>query len=379
MAATRMREADDDRLIDLIYDAAFDDALWQPVLEQLSDRVGAHACNLTQIDVLEGHGFGIGARVPEGTVADFFSQWAQRNVIGLVDDAETYAAGWNARITRDDECIDRRLLERSAYWNEFLVPIEAHHVITVRLALRGNDLTSLGFGRPARKGAYEDDEIARLAAFQPHLIRAERIWREIGVRQAEVAAMDAVLAGSAEALFFLGDDGRLLRRTAAAEALLRGGGALRLAGGRLRAAQEAEDAALRRALAEALAGGTPGSVRATGAAPGEALTLSVTRLGERAAAGVTRGRCLLVTARPAAAAGLRGRYGLTAAEEEVARALSDGVSLRTLAARRGVSVNTVRNQLGAVFDKTGVRRQQDLVRLLAVEGHAVPRGGGRPG
>jgi len=63
-------------------------------------------------------------------------------------------------------------------------------------------------------------------------------------------------------------------------------------------------------------------------------------------------------------ASIRESFGLTAAEVRLARKLRDGRSLKDAAGELGVSVNTVRNQLSAVFGKMGLQRQSDLVRAL---------------
>ncbi len=61
---------------------------------------------------------------------------------------------------------------------------------------------------------------------------------------------------------------------------------------------------------------------------------------------------------------VRDSFELTDAEVRVARRLREGLSLQQTADRLGVSLNTVRNQLRGVFDKMGVQRQSDLVRVL---------------
>ena len=365
--ASRWSDGDDAQLVEAIYDAAFDETSWTSVLQRVADRVGGGPVNLTQLNVVDGHGFGIDARTPEGTMASYFQEWAHRNVLGLVQDPGDYRSGWTARITRDTESRDRELLERSDYWNEFLRPIEASHILTIRLALRGDDLTSIGIGRSLRAGPCEDHEIAALQSFHPHLIRAERMWRTLGLRRAELEQLDTLLATSPDALFFLDDRLAPQRWTVPAETLMRSGGLLRISGGRLRSTYAGADAALQHALTTALAGGAPAPVRVPAPDPAKALTLSIARIGGRS----WGSRGLLVSARtalPDTAHRLRDSFGLTAAESELALALWAGESLRAIATRRGVSVNTVRNQLSSVFDKTGCRRQQDLIRMLA--GHA---------
>lgn len=61
---------------------------------------------------------------------------------------------------------------------------------------------------------------------------------------------------------------------------------------------------------------------------------------------------------------VRESFGLTPAETRLAARLKDGLTLREAADELSVSVNTVRNQLRAIFDKMGLNRQSELVRAL---------------
>ena len=56
-------------------------------------------------------------------------------------------------------------------------------------------------------------------------------------------------------------------------------------------------------------------------------------------------------------------YGLSAAETRLVKGLVSGLTLKQIAAAHGVSYDTLRKQLRNVFDKTGVSRQADLIRL----------------
>lgn len=62
---------------------------------------------------------------------------------------------------------------------------------------------------------------------------------------------------------------------------------------------------------------------------------------------------------------LRGSFGLTPAESRLAGLMREGLSLQECADELAVSVNTARNQLRAIFEKMGVKRQVDLVRALS--------------
>lgn len=60
----------------------------------------------------------------------------------------------------------------------------------------------------------------------------------------------------------------------------------------------------------------------------------------------------------------RARYALTPAEAALVSALAHGQSLAGYAEAKGLSVFTVRAQLKAVFAKTNVHRQGELVALF---------------
>ena len=61
---------------------------------------------------------------------------------------------------------------------------------------------------------------------------------------------------------------------------------------------------------------------------------------------------------------LRDLYGLTDAEAAVAVAMARGEGLAAVAAKLNVGRTTVRTHLQHVFEKTGTRRQAQLVRLI---------------
>jgi len=57
-------------------------------------------------------------------------------------------------------------------------------------------------------------------------------------------------------------------------------------------------------------------------------------------------------------------YGLSPAQKQVAALVAEGLSLVDISARMGITANTARTHLNRIFDKTGVRTQPALVRVL---------------
>jgi DNA-binding CsgD family transcriptional regulator len=60
------------------------------------------------------------------------------------------------------------------------------------------------------------------------------------------------------------------------------------------------------------------------------------------------------------------RFGLTKAEADVALEIVKGDGREAAAARLGIATTTVRAHLSYIFEKTGVRRQAELARLLVL-------------
>jgi len=60
-------------------------------------------------------------------------------------------------------------------------------------------------------------------------------------------------------------------------------------------------------------------------------------------------------------------YGLTPAEIRLTSVIASGGAVQDASAQFGIAVGTARNQLKSVFNKTGVRRQNELVALLAMK------------
>jgi DNA-binding CsgD family transcriptional regulator len=152
--------------------------------------------------------------------------------------------------------------------------------------------------------------------------------------------------------------------------LLDRGGALRSRAGTLatadRGAHHALDAAIRDATGDITALGRKGIGIPLGDVDGEVGALHVLPLrpdhpGARrfAAIFVARAHAAPDPARSVVEA----LFGLTTAETAVFEQVAGGLGVRRAATALGVAPSTVRTHLLRVYDKTGVRRQADLVRL----------------
>ncbi|SDN68757.1 DNA-binding transcriptional regulator, CsgD family [Methylobacterium phyllostachyos] len=143
-------------------------------------------------------------------------------------------------------------------------------------------------------------------------------------------------------------------------------GLLRLEHGILRGATGTDSATLRGLIARCSASRSGGSARLASAGG----TLLV------AACPIAEGAMLLrftdpATTRLPEVQVLQDQFGFTPAEAALARDILAGNDLAASAARRGITLNTARVHLRRIFEKTGTRRQAELMRLLLLCPHPI--------
>ena len=157
-------------------------------------------------------------------------------------------------------------------------------------------------------------------------------------------------------------DRRRIEASDAAQSLLDDADVIRNSFGRLGAANQCDDARIERALVEAQRDGGSSARIAGGGA-----TADVARLGGTAA----RPHFLIIVQTAhgiceARAERAAGRFGLTPAENRLLKCLAGGLDLKQSAIRLGVGRTTARTHLQKIFDKTGVRRQTELQRIIGM-------------
>lgn len=276
-----------------------------------------------------------------------------------------------------------RQLPGTEFYQDWLRPQDYFHAlggIVVRDGSRAMKFSSL---RSRRAGDFTPDEIGLYERLLPHLARAASIQHRFAYLQNLASSSLSVLDTVPAPVLLLDASARSLHANRAADAELRRADPLRLGpSGEIcvRGAPHAQ-AALRTAIGAALDPARSVNERLPTVAQvsrrnGEKLSVHALSLpqGRGAAAAATiRQRvaaCALVVHGIAARVPtvgpqiLRHVYGLTPAEVRVVLAMAEGDTLKRYAERRGISRNTAASQLKRAFDKTGLRRQSELVRWV---------------
>src|SRR6266850_4275182 len=352
-------------LIQEIYDAALEPALWNDVVVSINDYVGGQACGIFSKDSADQSGL-----THDHCGADPHCVQLYAKTHSRFDPLTTLPALGKVESIPDlvscDEYRSGRL------YQEWLQPqgrVDAAKVVleqssrncAVRLSVLSEDHMIDGEMR------------RRIAQIVPHVQRALLINRTIDLRDSEAATFAAMLDGLSAGIFLVDADGRLVHANAAGHDMLSADGVLSSTGGQLVARDMKSNRTLREVLADN---------RNALDAKGTALTLTA-RDGERyvmhglplTSAARTR---IGMTCRAVAALFVRKvaldspcgelvarAFELTPAELRVLLAIVEVGGVPETALALGVAETTIKTHLHRVFSKTGSSRQADLVKLAA--------------
>ena len=360
-------------LIGRIYDCALDPDRWPGVLGTVAEAVEAAVGMVAVHDLVENRPVRTFAHgMPAPALWLYEARYATRNPIaqalgtrqveGTVDTLDTLveAEGW----------------ARSPMYREFMRPLGLGDVLGVA-ALR-NERRGVWLGAIRRRATprFGPAEMRLFGMLAPHVVRAMRFSDILELRAVEAARLGAVLDGLATAVLLVDAEARVLHANAAAEALLRRDGPLRMPGEWLTAAAPAEASLLAAAIRRAVAGDFDGAAEQAAIALGDGTAgagLIATVLLLRGAGPVPVAAVLVQD--PAAPArtplqAFGALHGLTPAEIRCLGEIALARNVPETATALGIAPSTVRTQLNSIFAKTGTASQAELVRLLA--GFAAP-------
>lgn len=216
-----------------------------------------------------------------------------------------------------------------------------------------------------------------IAHLQPFLERVSRHFLTIGNLVRRLSVMETVLESGGVGLALVGADSGIILTNAVADAILNAGRGLKNARGRLIAESRADhdllasrikDCAEKQGPHESHEAWPPLAIEQDGAE--HPITVLVRPGPPFAPLTAPLIRTAIVVLRDAARrdfvqpAALERLFHLTPAEARLASLLANGVSVEDAATQLGVTRNTARTQLQAVFAKTRTNRQGDLIRLI---------------
>ena len=380
-------------LVDRIYEAACDTAKWPEFLSAFASAVQGRGTLIYSHNFETGDASAASGEAFPNAVVGFDPHFLQTlekhyNHVNVWAQNETLLKP--GRPVTGAMLFPTCKLPETEFYQDWLRPQEYFHALGGVVVQNGPWAMKFSSLRSRRAGDFNSEEMRLYQALIPHLARAAHIQRRFAFLQSLSTASLAVLDTVPAAVMLLDSSARALHSNASAEAELRRGDPFRLAlSGEICVqgaphAQAALRTVIRTAVDPAIGvnEGLP-MVAQVSRRNGEKLSVQALPLphGKHAERDSTIGRglaaCALVihgVASRIPAVGpqlLRHVYGLTPAEVQIALAIAEGETVNQYAERRRISRNTAVSQLKRAFDKTGLRRQSELVRWLLLSSAAL--------
>jgi DNA-binding CsgD family transcriptional regulator len=267
----------------------------------------------------------------------------------------------------DLDFTDADEIKRHPYYQELLAPHDLRWFGGLKISF-GDDVWCLAIQRSISQGPFLSHDVRALALLADRIGSAAALAHALNFARTE-AALDAFEV-TKSAVLMLDRKGEAVRLNRAAEKLLHSG--VKLRDKRLVSFDRHATAALDRAVHDLINGTTGSALQAPialsrhGRLPLLAYPL---RLSGVTVSALAECQCVIVLIDPAQKRhppekAIQAALGLTAAEARVAARLANGETIERAADSLGITKATVRNQLKAVFAKTGVHRQAELVSLI---------------
>lgn len=359
-------------LIALIYEAALDRQMWPHVADRLADAAGATVCQISTYDGMTHTAANVAPRVPSEALQRYEKYWVHHNPLVAAGRRQPLAT-----VLSIYDLIPRDELVKTAIYGEFLLPLGLEEKLGATLVDDGSCWAAFGVWLPGRMGPFDQAIAEHLVDLVPHLQRALQM-------NARTAEIEMTRTASAELLnklrhpVLLVDAAcRILFANCASEDILTDQSGLHPdAKGVLRGIISAETDMLHKAVGQGArqsqfgARGGGGPFRLSRGSRQSPLTVSVIPLpAETYWLAPRRPAAILFVTDPErvgnpTAASLRSGFGLTHTEAAMAIGILNGGGLKAAAARLGIAPSTARTHLTSIFNKTGTRRQAELVRIL---------------
>ena len=362
------------KTVDLLYSAAVNDCPWGTALagvEQLTGSAGAvvHIVPKSESGTLKTL---LGESADGLFIADHVAEWT-RDYAPLCPRLAAATRWPDAPYYVDHMLLSEREMDRDPVYSWY----GAHglrYFIFSRLCHTDDVEIVWSLQRRREQGHAQASDIELFELLKPHLARSLALAEQLGTLRSDERFSSAMLEALPQAVFALDAEGMLRFANGSGARLLAKSDGLALEAGRLQVAahqdQQRLDSMIRSAIAplDAPARAWTRVARPSGRLPFAVFVAPLNVADEEIAA--TNARVLVLVhdtgeLRCAGIEMLTDLYGLTQAEARLASALSGGHSVESAAALLHMQPATARSHLKSVFRKTGVNRQQDLVRLLA--------------
>lgn len=361
------------RTIDDLYAGAVDDDAWRRGLGSFASLFGGLGPYLVSLDPVTGQVYRDQCYdIDPRHVAEYGREWLARDQRFHV--AMASPAG---RTFTEIAMLGRRAWERTALYNEFLLPADCPWALSSILQKSRRRLTAISVQGTRNRGPFGEDDIVLSQRLLEHVTRAIQVKDRVELMRSGLEATASGMAPGVDSLT-LDARGRILAATRGAFATLEAAGCIAASRGRTpdwrgpQGEQIAGVIASHRGTQGRTAAERVGALAldAPGGAAGGRIGLTLMRSPGSAPLWFTEQPYWLLCIQRKAQSPKRDpfafamRFDLTPRQSQIATILADGSTPVDIARQLDLSLHTVRNQLKRIFDRTGARTQAQLVSLL---------------
>jgi DNA-binding CsgD family transcriptional regulator/PAS domain-containing protein len=366
-------------LIADIYDTAFNADSWPRVLEKICAFIPGCASNVfsqdTMCNIAQIH-------YSWGDNADYVQLYFEK-YIKMNPFFPAIAFGEVGHIGLQSDIVPFEEFHETRFYREWAQPQGYVDCVFCLLDKSESGGAMITVRRDAQNGLVDDEACRRMSLIMPHVRRAVLISRALEHAQAASAELTNLLDRMSAGILLIGAGGRIAYTNQAGDFLLAQNDVLSRKGDMLIVPDPSASLALSGAFAAAQSGDA--STDMDGVAlplqgkAGEQYLAHVLPLtsGLRRRVGDTYAAVAAVFVRKASigwaspAESVAKLYKLTPSELRVLLAVVEDGGIPQVAESLGISEETAKTHLRHIFEKTGQRRQADLVKLLAEHAHSM--------
>jgi DNA-binding CsgD family transcriptional regulator/PAS domain-containing protein len=361
-------------LIGGVYDATLDPSLWPGVLRKSAEFVRGHAASLFAKDVARKTAE---LHFTDGAIDPYYDQLYFEKYVKLDPLATGHFFAEVGEPISAFDLMPYEELTESRIYKEWAQPQDLVDLASVVLDKTTTSAALFGVFRHKRDGLVDQEMRRRLRIIAPHLRRAVLISRVIELKTTQADTFAEMLDGLSAGMFLVDAAGRIVHANAAGLAMLTEGSFLRAVSGRLAPIDPSADRTLRDVFAASgfndNAVGTNGISVPLATRDGDQLlahALPLTSGMRRDTGNAYKAAAALFVHKapldaPAPPEAIAKTFKLTPTELRVLLAIVEVGGVPEVAEALGVAESTVNTHVKRLYQKTGVNRRAELIKLVA--------------
>lgn len=363
------------QLIDKIYAAALTPSEWPSVVQSLQSLFNAHAAGIYTLDTTKNSITQLKLQgIDESYINSYRNYFVDHNPWTRVNELQ------NPGKIRTDQSLDQYyntpgLYRKTDYFNEWLEPQDFYYSLGTNLLSHDNINTKFCMYRPKLGRSFSKQNITTFRHLSRHMMRSMEMTQRLAIRDSQLNDVFHLIDRLNFGIVFLDERLAPMQINHAANDIVSCADGLNIKNGSILASHKADDEKLSSLVQSALEihrgqrETGPCSINVYRPSGKRPYCVNVFPLPQHNHSFPESAAVILFISDPEQAPVvpvdyLQQRYHLTLSEARLTQYLCKERTLKEAAEHAGLSYETARGYLKIVFQKTGARRQAELLRLL---------------